>query len=83
MKKRSNKIGISDWMDTEMNNRILELARAFNLSIPDATEFYHLAHADGQRAMRERAANECEDQWLQGRISSKDYGQTIRNLEIE
>ena len=65
-----------------MKDRILDLANfifheANNLTKHQVTEFYKLAHADGQRAMREKAAKECRDEGL---YCTED---SIRLLEIE
>lgn len=72
-----------------MNDRILELAKQADMDTmwdftPGFTRrlesFYKLAHADGQRAMRERAAKEAKQ--LLAHWSNESVSASIRNLEI-
>lgn len=74
----------------EMNERILELAKECGITHntwdhQDETAvqtFYKAAHQDGQRAMRERAEQECQ-QDESGRSEGGYFAEAIRNLEIK
>lgn len=65
-----------------MKDRILELAREHGFKnigiIPGIFEFIQAVHQDGQRAMQERAAKECEDCTY-----TDTAARHIRNLEIQ
>lgn len=77
------------WKGNEMNQRILELARKagvrddeFRFEFPEPRyleRFYQLAHQDGQKQMRERAAKAASSQEIDG---SDWIAETIRDLEI-
>ena len=62
-----------------MKDRILELAKEHGGFWTEELEaFYKAAHADGQRAMRERAANVC-DNWRR----TDNAQEAILKLRIE